>query len=249
MDGNTARASIGADIAASKGMLVVVSAGNDGTNSWYYIDSPADADSVITVGAVDSAGVYVSFSSHGPTYDGRVKPNIAAKGYLTSILSSSGSVVLGNGTSFSCPLISGLAACLWQANQGFNNIQLLHAIEMSANHYQNPDYNTGYGIPNFAQANLILNNFNDFIENHFICIYPNPFTGILSIEFYSPDSQAVAIEIADILGKIVYSGQQTVINNSFYNFQITGLAQLPRGLYIIKVVTGNNAHQSKVIKF
>jgi len=248
MDGNTARATIGADIAASKGMLVVVSAGNDGNSSWYYIGSPADADSVIAVGAVDSAGYYVFFSSHGPTYDGRVKPNVTAKGYLTAIQSSSGSVTLGNGTSFSCPLISGLAACLWQANPGFTNMELLHAIEMSADHYQNPDNNTGYGIPNFAQANLILNKYDDFTENNYICVFPNPFSNYLNIEFYTVDSQSVNIEISDIVGRIIYSGKKPTFSNSFNFININDLTCLSRGIYIIKLTSDSISFQTKIIK-
>ena len=115
MDGNSSRVTIGADIAASKGILVVTSASNQGNKKWHYIASPADGDSVLTVGAVDSTGVYAYFSSTGPTFDGRIKPDITAQGLATIIMGRDGKIGKANGTSFSSPLIAGLSACLWQA--------------------------------------------------------------------------------------------------------------------------------------
>ncbi|MCX6256543.1 MAG: S8 family serine peptidase [Bacteroidia bacterium] len=250
MDGNTTRISIGADMAAARGMLVVVSAGNDGSNSWYYIDAPADADSVLTAGAVDSSGTYVSFSSHGPTYDGRIKPNVAAQGFLTAISSTSGSIITGSGTSFSCPLIAGMAACLWQSNPGFTNMQLLNSIEMSANHYLTPDFNTGYGIPNFAQAYLILQGikYNDLTKDFLLRAYPNPFVDDLNIKFYSVDSQSVNIKITDLTGRTVYSKDMVIRYNSFYTTRITGLSVLSNGVYFLRISTDNDFYVAKLIK-
>ena len=114
MNGNTCPASIGADIAASKGILVLVSAGNLGNSAWHYISAPSDADSVLSVGSVDSAGYKSGFSSWGPSSDGNVKPNVAAKGSQTTIANTDGSIGQGSGTSFSCPVLAGAAACLWQ---------------------------------------------------------------------------------------------------------------------------------------
>ncbi|MFC2086529.1 S8 family serine peptidase, partial [Bacteroidota bacterium] len=117
LDGKTARISIASTIAARKGMMVVTSAGNSGNNvGWnFLITAPADADSILTIGAVNPLGNYVSFSSQGPTFDGRVKPNVVAQGYETAVQISDEEIVLGSGTSFSSPIIAGMTACLWQA--------------------------------------------------------------------------------------------------------------------------------------
>ena len=120
MDGNTTRISRAADIAASKGMLVVVSAGNQGAGNWHYISAPADADSVLAVGAIDANGYIADFSSRGPSSDLRVKPDVVAIGKGTWVADFESGIRQGNGTSLSAPVISGLAACLWQANPECN---------------------------------------------------------------------------------------------------------------------------------
>jgi hypothetical protein len=153
MDGNTTPVTIGADIASGKGLIVVNSAGNSGGGSWQYIGAPADGDSVFTIGAVNAAGNYASFSSTGPTSDGRIKPNVVAQGSGTTIISAnSGNVTTGSGTSFSSPVTAGMVACLWQAHQGKRNTEVMQAIEQSASLASNPNYLLGYGIPDYLDA-------------------------------------------------------------------------------------------------
>ena len=157
MDGNTTLITIAADIAVSKGMIVVNSAGNEGSSSWYYIGAPADGDSVFSIGAVNASGSYVSFSSHGPTYDGRMKPNVVAQGSGTAIINAStGNVSTGSGTSFSSPITAGMVSCLWQAHPNRRNTQILEAVQQSASLANNPNYNLGYGIPNYFTAHNLL---------------------------------------------------------------------------------------------
>ncbi|MFN5370617.1 MAG: S8 family peptidase, partial [Bacteroidia bacterium] len=148
LDGNSTHVTRGADIAASKGILVVNSAGNSGDNAWRYIGAPADGDSVLTIGAVDSLGNYATFSSQGPSADGRIKPNVSCTGQATWIVTSSGNIGRANGTSFSSPILAGAAACLWQAFPDATNMEIYNAIEQSAHQYENPDNLIGYGIPN-----------------------------------------------------------------------------------------------------
>ncbi len=156
MDGNTTRITRGADIAASKGILVVNSAGNEGNNSWGKVLAPADGDSVFSIGAVNGAGNYASFSSRGPTADGRIKPNVVAQGQSTFLYSISGGLGTSNGTSFSAPLIAGMTACLWQAHPEKNNMEIINAIQQSASQSTEPDERLGYGIPDYFCAHFLL---------------------------------------------------------------------------------------------
>ena len=150
LDGKTTRASIAATIAARKGMLVCVAAGNEGDEEWGTISSPADADSVLTVGAVGTDSIIGKFSSYGPSADGRIKPEVCAVGVKTTLINPKMEIVQNNGTSFATPLIAGMAAALWSALPDENAMQIRERIIRSANRYNNPDtknYQYGYGIP------------------------------------------------------------------------------------------------------
>ena len=148
LDGRTTRVSVAATIAARKGMLVCVAAGNDGNNPWQTISVPADADSVLAVGAVDTLRTIGGFSSHGPAADGRVKPDVCAVGVQTALINPSGTIINSNGTSFATPMLAGLAACLWSALPTENAMQIRERILRSADRYATPDATQyGYGIP------------------------------------------------------------------------------------------------------
>jgi subtilisin family serine protease len=156
MDGNTAISSIAADIASSKGILVVTSAGNEGNDPWKYISAPADADDVLSVGATNGNGKVANFSSRGPSSDKRVKPDVMAQGSFVWVLDANGRISISFGTSFSGPIIAGAVACLWQANPQFSNLEIIDAVKKSSNYYTNPDSDYGYGIPDFNKADKYL---------------------------------------------------------------------------------------------
>lgn len=153
MNGQTTRCSRAANIAAEKGMLVIVAAGNEGNKAWHYISAPADADNILTVGAVNIHDSIAAFSSWGPTADGRVKPEVCATGSQTALINpTNNSVIYGNGTSFACPIIAGMAACLWSAMPHATNMEIRERIIQSADRYTQPHEQYGYGIPNAWQA-------------------------------------------------------------------------------------------------
>jgi serine protease AprX len=157
MNGNTTMGAIASDIAAKKGMLPVVAAGNDGTGAWHYISTPADADSVMTVGAVDTLGNIAGFSSYGPSSNGRIKPNVAATGLRAVVANAgSGQPTYSNGTSFATPNMAGLTTCLWQAYPEYNNMTILDAMQKSAHKFTTPDDRVGYGIPDMKKAFCML---------------------------------------------------------------------------------------------
>lgn len=147
MDGHHSLVSEAARIAARKGMLVVNSAGNEATNKyWKTIITPADVDSVLSVGGIDPMTNYhINFSSFGPTSDGKMKPNVCAFGKVMAAEKNGFGTM--EGTSFSCPLVSGFAACAWQTKRELNNMQLFSEIEKSADLYPYFDYAHGYGVP------------------------------------------------------------------------------------------------------
>ncbi len=156
MDGKSTRPSRAATIAARKGMLLCVSAGNEGKKEWHYITTPADADSILTVGAVYKNRKVTDFSSRGPAYDGRIKPEVCAFGSQATILNAStDSLRTGSGTSFACPLTAGLAACLWSAHPDETAQQIRWRIICSADRYDAPDSDYGYGIPDAWKAHTL----------------------------------------------------------------------------------------------
>ncbi len=146
-DGNTCVTTVAADMAAENGILICNSAGNAGPTS-PSLGAPADADSIITVGAVTSSGTLASFSSRGPTFDGRIKPEVCAMGVSATVASSAGdlSYSSSSGTSFSCPITAGAAAVVWAANPGWTNMQVREALMQTASNAATPDNNYGWGI-------------------------------------------------------------------------------------------------------
>ncbi len=153
LDGNTTLSAKGADMAAKKGIICVLAAGNEGNGSWHYIITPSDADSVMAVGAVSTTGVVGSFSSYGPSSDGQIKPSLAAVGVAATIANpSTGLPGFGSGTSFACPNMAGLTTCLWQAFPEVNNMRIITVMQESATRATNPNDRVGYGIPDMKKA-------------------------------------------------------------------------------------------------
>lgn len=249
LDGNTAVITIGADLAAKKGMLVVNSAGNQGASQWKYISVPADGDSVLTVGAVDADGIYAYFSSIGPTSDGRIKPDVSAQGLNAIVAMIPSGIVQGSGTSFSSPIMCGAAACLWQANPTYSNIEVLNAIRQSANRASNPNNFIGAGIPDLLLAHsLLLGSPNQVAYEQDINCYPNPFTSYIIVDIKSGKSIESDIRLINSQGKVLKQLLRKSLHQGSNPIKIDQLDNLPRGIYFIQYSDGYSTITRKIIK-
>ena len=155
LDGQTALISRTASMLAKKGIILVNSAGNSGMGPWKKISFPADANDILTVGAVNMEKKNAPFSGVGPTQDGRVKPDVMALGSPASLISGRGSIIRDMGTSFSTPLVAGLVACLWQALPEKTALEIIELVRQTGSNAKDPDNIFGYGIPNFWRAYMI----------------------------------------------------------------------------------------------
>ncbi len=249
LDGNTCRISVASDFAVSKGMFAVCSAGNSGASVWYHIGAPADADSALTVGAVDAGGVITNFSSRGPSADGDIKPNVCAQGRDAIVSSMGGGIQTANGTSFSSPITCGAVACLWQANPTMTNMEIYDAIIKSAHKYNFPDDSLyGYGIPDFCMANIILSQSEKINTVKNTQVYPNPFNQSFSFVLESATNQMVILELKDISGKKVYSAFYHMSENSVNTIEVGNLSHLDRGIYMLTVIGDELFYSKKLVK-
>ena len=247
LDGRTATTTKAAIIAARKGILVVNSAGNEGSGSWQKIITPADADSILAVGGVDAAGSYVQFSSKGPTADGRIKPDIVAQASGVILSRTDGVIGPGNGTSFAAPVISGMAACLWQKYPEASAWEIREAIVQSASLYNNPNNEMGNGIPNFRIADAILSQPDPGFEpDAEVLLMPNPFVDEL-ILYLRSDSypQQAEITVNDMRGNLVAHEMVEVL---YKETDLSKYATRAAGMYVFEVRINGQVHHFKMIR-
>ena len=237
LDGRKVRSSRAATLAAARGMIVCVSAGNDGDNKWKYVSIPADADSVITVGAVDREGRYASFSSTGYTVDRRIKPDLVAMGKETAYQNSMGNITTGNGTSYSTPLLAGLIACLWQAFPDKGNMEIVEMVKRSAHHFHEPDSLYGYGIPDFAK--LIPHSGTPAARNkpYIVSVLSHPYTDAATLYLSPARHGHVHVMIKTLSGQQVLSHTGYVTNYNVYKWPINDRTRLAAGMYLMEVRT------------
>jgi len=244
MDGHTTRVTRAANMAVQKGILVFSSAGNEADNPWKYIIAPADGDLVIAVGAVGRNGNWAPFSSLGPAADGDIKPNVVATGWGTTLVKADGIVGYSSGTSFSSPVLAGMAACLWQANPKATALQLKFAIEYSASQYLNPDSVLGYGIPDFQLADQYLKEILPKDTKKW-SLYPNPYFTDCHLVFDGDlTGESIEVRIIDMRGAVVYRQKMASENP----VMLRNLANLPRGMYLVRITTENEIVTLKLVK-
>jgi subtilisin family serine protease len=240
LDGQTVPMSRGASRAASRGILLFNSAGNEGNNYWKKIIFPADAENIITVGNVKSDSSRSYTSSKGYTADGRIKPDLMAMGSLTTLVSSSGNIVYQDGTSFSTPILAGLGACLRGAFPNIPTIDLINAIKEKGNQATNPDSLCGYGIPdiyavyekllNLGSIPLVYENetpFNIYINHNHLYISRNYINLPIRLEIFS----CLGVKMLQIP---IFSGYADISN-------------LKKGVYIARIFFNNTPYSIKFI--
>ncbi|MFN0274961.1 MAG: S8 family peptidase [Chitinophagales bacterium] len=244
MDGNTTIVTKAADWAASKGILVCNSAGNEGDSEWNFIGAPADGDSVFSIGAVDNLANYASFSSNGPTFDGRVKPNIAVQGSNFPIVNPDGTVGFGGGTSFASPLAAGAAACLWQAFPEKTNMEIMDAMQKSASQFTNPDTLLGYGIPDMALA--YMNLLGAPTESEVDLLNAFTLNDEIYIIIYSSIPDNTTFYLYDVSGKKILEQELQQSDISYNALRIEAATSLAPGVYILTVDLNGKFENKKI---
>lgn len=260
MNGNTAIVTVGADIAASRGILVVNSAGNGGNVALpaNTLGAPADGDSVLAVGAVDASGVRSSFSSVGPSADGRIKPDVTAMGSAVRLASSSNPATYTNlnGTSFSCPLTAGAAALIMEAKPHATNQQIMDALRTTASQAGAPDRLYGYGIINAtaAASSIAPTGVGDTPHADGIVLhpaYPNPFNPTTTIEYEIPARAHVRLTVFDVSGavvaRLVDETQSRGRKSVTWNARNSLGAPLASGVYLYRLEAGGAEQARKMV--
>ena len=244
-DGHTAPMSIGAEIAASRGMICLNSAGNEGDGTC-TLGIPADAEHILTVGAVDDQGDRAYFSSVGPTYDGRIKPDVMAMGqdtYVASGYPSWNPYYNGNGTSFSCPVLAGAVTCLRQAYPELSVQEFCDIVRQTSNRADHPDNQYGYGIPDFAAALNLLHVEDTFVQkNELIMAYPNPAKG--NVRIAMKEGYQAELTVFDVMGRQLKSYHFNGLNHTTLENYLNSLGA---GVYFIRANSELGSQTLKLI--
>ena len=239
MDGVHSIASQCATILGQKGVIVCVAAGNDGSNQYYHISRPGDAFDILCVGACSADSLIAEFSSHGPSYDGRVKPDITSQGVATACYYPYDMLSTADGTSLATPVAAGMCACLWQAMPVYTATEMMQIIRESSHLYHNPNTEFGYGIPDFYGAYTSHVGIHDYNPLQ-LSVYPNPVTDQLNI--VNPDGNIQTVTLYNASGQLVL--QTAVSSSPILEINVTSL---PNGFYIGTATLNNN--QMTTFKF
>lgn len=252
MNGKTSMIAKAATIAVSKGMVLLVAAGNEGNKPWHYITTPADAFNILAVGAVSVSGVPGVFSSYGPSADGRVKPEVASVGVATFVQNAGGTFSSGNGTSFATPNLAGLVTCLWQAFPEFSSLEIMDVVKRSSDHYNQPNFVTGYGIPDFQIAyNLLMQRraakLNTVLNGKNLIIYPNPLVSATTILVKAKNDGDFQIALYDMAGRLCYQTTERQLQAGEIRAIPFSKNTLSKGMYILKSGNRKEQYSSKLI--
>ncbi|WP_375559644.1 S8 family peptidase [Bernardetia sp. OM2101] len=248
LDGNTAMISKAAEFSAQKGIVVVTSAGNSGNSSWRKISFPADAPSVLAVGAVDRNKQVGNFSSRGNTADGRVKPDVMAMGVGTTLWTDQNRLGAGNGTSYAAPLMAGLVAGFMQKNPNLSQAEVVDAFRSAGDNYTTPNVDYGYGIPTFqVLTGEVVLGINEDLTNQDtqIRIFPNPVADILHIEIDEKlfiNNEILNLHIYNLQGQLILT--EALKSNK----KEIAFPAAPKGIYIVHIEGENYQGTIKILK-
>ena len=246
MNGHTAPASIGASYATHVGIFVCASAGNSVGVTW--VGSPGDADSVCTVGAVTLSGDRASFSSVGPTADGRTVPVVMACGQGATVATGTSSINLyGNGTSFSSPILAGMVACLWQKHYNLSMMTIQNTIKQSGNNASNPNDLIGWGIPNFTIADSILTALQPKTNGIIAKAGPNPTRDNYTINIIDNTVAELSIKIYSYNGQLILDNSYKLGTSKKITLD-SEVEKLNAGYYFLKISSNNNNQTISLIK-
>lgn len=257
MNGRTTMMSVGAAIAAAKGMILIIAAGNEGNKPWHYITTPGDAVNVLTVGAVDISGNPAPFSSWGPTSDGRIKPDVSSVGWGTYLQKANGTFAKGNGTSYATPNLAGLVTCLWQAFPDFSAADVMDVIKKSSDRFSNPDNKTGYGIPNFEIAYQTLTGLREqrrqqqlaeILKDDKLTVFPNPMKDGATVIVRTTTTGTATLNWYDSNGRRCFS-QSAILSDAGLNTITLKRNALPSGVYFFRFQIGTEKAVKKVILY
>ncbi|MDQ1095727.1 MULTISPECIES: S8 family peptidase [Chryseobacterium] len=235
MNGTTSFIARAAGIAVSKGIFVLIAAGNSGQTSWHYITTPADNAQVFTIGSVDSAGASSGFSSYGPNSVGVIKPDASARGTLSATVDNNSTVTV-SGTSIATPIAAGGVACLIQAFTTMNRDLMRNRLRQTASLFPGHTDQMGYGILNFGQFYNMTLNTSELTKENSITIFPNPVRNVLHI---ASESEIMHLEIYDRLGRLIAKTDHQ---------KSLSVEDLAVGIYYLKIQTKDAVYYEKFIK-
>jgi len=241
MDGRSTFISRAASLTASRGIISSNSAGNSGNDSWFYVTAPADADNILTVGAVDSTNEIASFSSRGPTFDVRIKPDVVGMGDDTGIQSIWGGLARGSGTSFSSPLIAGSVASLWQAYPQVPAKEMIRWVQQSGDRNKNPDATYGFGLPDFLRAYWSVTDLPVRFVPGRMEVYPNPARDRIMIKLPEDQMGNYTLRFHDLSGRVIHSRQVSIPG------EISIPEYLLSGMYILEIYTDRGIYHTRLI--
>lgn len=235
MNGTTSFIARGSQIAVSKGIFVLVAAGNSGAQTWHYITTPADNAQVFTIGSVDSAGISSTFSSFGPNSSGAVKPDASARGTASTTVNNNITTTV-SGTSIATPIAAGGVACLIQAFPSMNRNTMRTQLRQTASLFPNHTDQMGYGILNFGSLYNSVLNTSELVKREKISIFPNPVQSILNI---ATEGEVLSLEVYDNLGRLVLKSK----NQKSINVQ-----DFSHGTYYLKIQVKDRVYYEKFLK-
>ncbi|MBX2970611.1 MAG: S8 family peptidase [Cyclobacteriaceae bacterium] len=244
LNGKTTVVTRAAQMAFSKGMVVVASAGNEGNiASWRIVTAPADGEDVIAVGNINGFGVRSSSSSIGPSADGRIKPDVVALGSGVSVVRANGSVFTGSGTSFSAPLVTSLLAGIWKDKPGLKNSDLIIALRLTASQAKSPDNFLGFGIPNYLAIKHYLE---QTPQTEPVIVFPNPVITNLTVRPASPEDGNLKLMLISAQGQVVTERE---VSFSWLNNEYTAdVSALASGFYILRIQTTSQILTFRIVK-